>query len=159
MHRHYQHACSDDAVVADELPQECGEILAQGPRRSRPSRYAGRRLPASVTRGRLVAYHAFSQGRWTRFRLSAATRELLRHARSTDRPEGWMLTSTSKPCGHRFSGDQAGFRRSCEQRRCVTGISRADTASEIQYSPAKPYDISESTVAERDCNFNGTSRS
>ena len=39
-----------------------------------------------------------------------------RLGRSTDEISG--------PCGHRFSGDLTGF------GRCVTGINRADTASE-----------------------------
>jgi hypothetical protein len=39
------------------------------------------------------------------------------------------LTITSKPCGHRFSGDLTGFGALASEGRCVTGINRADTAS------------------------------
>ncbi len=52
--------------------------------------------------------------------------------RIAERPEGRLLTDTSGPCDHRLSGDEAGFRRSFELGRCVTGIGRADTANEIQ---------------------------
>ena len=52
--------------------------------------------------------------------------------RIAERPEGRLLTDTSEPCGHRLSGDEAGFGRSCELGRCITGIRRADTANEIQ---------------------------
>ena len=61
--------------------------------------------------------------------------------RIAERPEGRLLTDTSEPCGHRLSGDEAGFWRSCEHGGCVTGIIRADTANEIQFSPAKSNDI------------------
>ena len=70
--------------------------------------------------------------------------------RMTERPEGWLLTGTSEPCGHRLSGDEAGFGRSFELGRCVTGIKRADAASEIQYVPAKSSDVYHLWLAERD---------
>ena len=59
----------------------------------------------------------------------------------TECPEGRLLTDTSKPCGHRFSGDLTGFGALASEGRCVTGIKRADTANEIQFSPAKSNDI------------------
>ena len=43
--------------------------------------------------------------------------------RSTGRPEGLMLTSISKPCGHRFSGDEAGF-GALASNDAITGINR-----------------------------------
>jgi len=35
--------------------------------------------------------------------------------------EGRRLTDTSEPCGHRLSGDEAGFGRSCERRAMRNG--------------------------------------
>ena len=40
-----------------------------------------------------------------------------------------QLTSTSRPFGHRLSGDLTGFGALASEGRCVTGIKRADTAS------------------------------
>ena len=82
----------------------------------------------------------------TEFRLLARLTDCGRNAnycvmRITECPEGRPLTDTSEPCGHRLSGDKAGFGRSFELGRCVTGIKRADTANEIQFSPAKSSDI------------------
>jgi hypothetical protein len=82
----------------------------------------------------------------TEFRLLARLTYCGRNAnycvmRMTECPEGRRLTDTSEPCGHRLSGDEAGFGRSFELGRCVTGIKRADTANEIQFSPAKSNDI------------------
>ena len=61
--------------------------------------------------------------------------------RMTECPEGRLLTDTSEPCGHRLSGDEAGFGALASEGRCVTGIKRAGTANEIQFSPAKSNDI------------------
>jgi len=41
--------------------------------------------------------------------------------RISECPEGQLLTDTSGPCGHRLSGDEAGFRRSFELGRCANG--------------------------------------
>ena len=46
-----------------------------------------------------------------------------------ERPEGRLLTDTSEPCGHRFSGDLTGFGALASEGRCVTSIKRADTAN------------------------------
>ena len=73
----------------------------------------------------------------TEFRLLAPLTNCGRNAnycvmRIAERPERRLLTDTSEPCGHRLSGDEAGFGRSFERGRCVTSIKRADTANEIQ---------------------------
>jgi hypothetical protein len=57
----------------------------------------------------------------TEFRLLARLMHCGRNAnycvmRIAERPEGRLLTDTSEPCGHRLSGDEADFRRSCERR-------------------------------------------
>ena len=41
--------------------------------------------------------------------------------RIAERPEGQLLTDTSEPCGHRLSGDEAGFGCSCERRAMRNG--------------------------------------
>ena len=64
-------------------------------------------------------------------------------------PEGHLLTSTSRPFGHRFSGDQASAlsRASGPEKTasvpggCFTGIRRADSAIETQFGPAQSEDI------------------
>jgi hypothetical protein len=48
--------------------------------------------------------------------------------RSTGRPEGLMLTSISKPCDHRFSGDEAGF-GALASEDAMTGINRIKTVT------------------------------
>ena len=48
--------------------------------------------------------------------------------RSTGRPEGLMLTSISKPCGHRLSGDEAGF-GALASEDAMTGINRIKTVT------------------------------
>ena len=73
----------------------------------------------------------------TRFRLLVRLTDCGRNAnyrvmRIDKRPEGRLLTDTSEPCGHRLSGDEAGFGALASEGRCVTGIKRADTANEIQ---------------------------
>ncbi len=82
----------------------------------------------------------------TEFRLLARLTHCGRNAnycvmRIAERPEGRLLTDTSEPCGHRLSGDRAGFGALASEGRCVTGTKRAGTANEIQFSPAKSNDI------------------
>ncbi len=82
----------------------------------------------------------------TEFRLLARLTYCGRNAnycvmRMTECPEGRRLTDTSEPCGHRLSGDEAGFGALASEGQCVTSIKRADTANEIQFSPAKSNDI------------------
>ena len=48
--------------------------------------------------------------------------------RSTGRPEGVMFTSISKPCGHRLSGDEAGF-GALASEDAMTGINRIKTVT------------------------------
>jgi hypothetical protein len=90
------------------------------------------------------------RSRWTpmqtEFRLLARSTYCGRNAnywvmRMTECPEGRLLTDTSEPCGHRLSGDEAGFGALAREGRCVTCIKRADTANEIQFSPAKSNNI------------------
>ena len=60
--RHYRQAASDAAVAADELPQECGPMLAQGSQRPRSLRYAGRSLSGSLTQGCAIGAPSVQQG-------------------------------------------------------------------------------------------------
>ncbi|MGD9951057.1 MAG: hypothetical protein AB7S87_00520 [Burkholderiales bacterium] len=48
--------------------------------------------------------------------------------RSTGRPEGLMLTSISKPCGHRLSGNEAGF-GALASEDAMTGINRIESVT------------------------------
>jgi hypothetical protein len=41
------------------------------------------------------------------------------------------MTTTSEPCGHRFSGDLTGFSALASEGRCVTCIDRADAANVV----------------------------
>jgi len=82
----------------------------------------------------------------TEFRLLARLTHCGRNANYrvmhiAERPEGQRLTDTSGPCGHRLSGDEAGFGALASEGRCVTSIKRADTANEIQFIPTKSSDI------------------
>jgi hypothetical protein len=70
---------------------------------------------------------------------------------STGRPEGRVLTSISEPCGHRLSGDEAGF-GALASDDAITGINRADSANEILCSPAKFNDLFCRLLAARDAN-------
>lgn len=90
----------------------------------------------------------------TEFRLLARLTDCGRNAnycvmRMTECPEGRLLTDTSEPCGHRLSGDEAGFGALASEGRRVTGIKRADAANEIQFSPAKSNDIFDCNVCGR----------
>ena len=107
-------------------------MLAQGSRRPRPSRYASRRLPASLTHGLHSWRTKRSAGavlqtekgekprsrltrKQTKFRLLARLTHCGRNAdyrvmRISECPEGRLLTVTSEPCGHRLAGDEAGFK-------------------------------------------------
>lgn len=53
------------------------------------------------------------------------------HAPTGDGIPDWVETTDkiSRPCGHRLSGDEAGFGALTSVGRCVTCIERADTAS------------------------------
>lgn len=90
------------------------------------------------------------RSRWTptqtEFRLLARLTHCGRNAsyramRMTECPEGRLLTDTSEPCGHRLSGDEAGFGALASEGRCVTGIKRADTANEIQDRAGAPNEV------------------
>jgi hypothetical protein len=48
---------------------------------------------------------------------------------TTGAVDGRLLTRTSEPCGHRFSGDLTGFGALASKGRCVTSINRADSAN------------------------------
>ncbi len=45
-------------------------------------------------------------------------------------PDEKSVCDYPQPCGHRLSGDLSGFGALASERRCVTGINRADSASE-----------------------------
>ena len=134
-------------------------MLAQAPRRPRPPRWSARE-PYAWTRswrtkrsaGAVVQTENGEKSRsrltrkQTQFSLLARLTYCGRNAnycvkRIAERPEGRLLTDISEPCGHRLSGDLAGFGALSSEGRCVTSIKPADTANEIQFSPAKSSDI------------------
>jgi hypothetical protein len=45
-------------------------------------------------------------------------------------PDEKNVCDYPQPCGHRLSGDLSGFGALASKGRCVTGINRADSASE-----------------------------
>jgi len=62
----------------------------------------------------------------TEFRLLARLTHCGRNANYcvmhiAERPEGRLLTDTSEPCGHRLSGDEAGFGALASEGRCANG--------------------------------------
>jgi hypothetical protein len=55
--------------------------------------------------------------------------------------------NTSKPCGHRFSGDLTGFGALASNGRCVTSIKRADTANVSQSNSFQASDVDALTLS------------